>query len=488
MAVQKTISTTTDSITITFYNFSSQTYNRYVSYEIDGSYHGMATLAAGATSVTYSFEYLLPNTTYTISADLLGSSGSIIASYGPYNVTTDAEISYPTGDSGSVGTSNVTSNRITVNLKSITSRNYDRTVFFDWYNTSSGSSGSSSLILGAYQTSLSRDMINLTADTQYRFRILALNPDGTTNYNSGYFYATTWADTDNATPSYSVSGNKISMSLSGITSRNYSRWARFQVGDTIKAVLLSAYATSASCDFTDLQFNTKYDIKFSVRNNDGGSQGDGGTRTFFYTTSATTENPNYTLSFAQSSTYNSISATVTLSEKQSFDVTCTLYLDDARSLDATISAGSLSRTRTWTSDIDSATIYKITLKDNIRNLSWSVNRRTKNNFAWSPSVSSGKEFNIKAGDSNGSTKGSWNDFTKQLSKKCDDYSLAGTYSFTTAVKGNQFKASMFNQAVNAINGLVDMKSGDCKTTMRKVSAGDKIMADDINQLAACLNE
>ena len=53
------------------------------------------------------------------------------------------------------------------------------------------------------------------------------------------------------------------------------------------------------------------------------------------------------------------------SEKQSFDVTCTVYLDNARSLDATISAGSLSRTRTWTSDINSATIYKITLEDKI---------------------------------------------------------------------------------------------------------------------------
>lgn len=482
MAVQKTISTTTDSITITFYNFSSQTYNRYVSYYIDGSYHGMATLASGKTSVTYSFEYLSPSTTYTISAELSGSSGSILASYGPYNITTDAEISYPTGDSGSVGTSNITSNRITVNLKSITSRNYDRTVYFDWYNTSSGSSGSPSLILGAYETSLSRDMINLTANTQYRFRIRALNPDGTTNYNSGYFYETTWADTDNATPSYTVSGNKISMSLSGITSRSYSRWARFQVGTTIKAVLLSAYATSASCDFTDLQFNTQYDIKFSIRNNDGGSQGDGGTRTFFSTASVTTENPNYTLSFAQSSTYNSISATVTLSEKQSFDVTCTVYLDDARSLDATISAGSLSRTRTWTSNIEPATIYKITLEDNIRNLSWNKRRRTKNNFSWSTDVSVGKQFNILATD--------WNKFTSQLSAKATDYDV--TYNPATVAKGDKLTAEKYNNIAATINKIVtaekEKKLGDCTTTVSTVKAGDRVMADSINQLASCLNE
>lgn len=482
MAVQKNISTTTDSITITFYNFSSQTYDRYVTYEIDGSYDGIATLAAGTTSVTYSFEELLPNTTYTISADLLGSSGSIIASYGPYNVTTDAEISYPTGDYGTVSTSNITSNRITVNLTYITSRDYDRTVFFDWYNTSNGSSGSSSLILGAYETSLSRDMINLTADTQYRFEIRALNPDRTINYNSGYFYETTWADIDNATPSYSVSGNKISMSLSGITSRHYSRWARFQVGDTIKAVSLSAYATSASCDFTDLQFNTQYDIKFSIRNNDGGSQGDGGTRTFFSTASATTENPNYTLSFAQSSTYNSISATVTLSEKQSFDVTCTVYLDNARSLDATISAGSLSRTRTWTSNIDSATIYKITLEDNIRNLSWNKRYRTKNNFSWSTDVSAGKQFNILATD--------WNKFTSQLSTKATDYDV--TYNPATVAKGDKLTAEKYNNIAATINNIVnaetEKKLGNCTTTVSTVKAGDRVMADAINQLASCLNE
>lgn len=391
MAVQKTITTTTDSITITFYNFTSQTYNRYVSYYINGNYDGMLTLASGKTSVTYSFEYLSPGTTYTISAELSGSSGNIIASYGPYYITTDAEISYPTGDYGSCSTSDITFNSITVNLSYITQRDYDRTVFFYWYNTSTGTKGSSSLMLSAYSTSLSRVMSGLTSGVRYRFYVKVLNPDGTTNYESDYFYATT-ADT------------------------------------------------------------------------------------------------NYTLSLTTSATSNSVSVTVTLNVIKSYDVDCTVYLDDERALEAVISAGSLSRTITWTTNIIPATFYKITLKDNIRNLSWDTNRRTKNNFVWIPSVSSGAQFNIKAGNSDGSTSGSWNDFTKQLSKKCDDYSLAGTYSFTTAVKGNQFKASMFNQAVNAINGLVDMNSGDCKTKMSKVSSGDKIMAADINQLAACLNE
>lgn len=421
------------------------------------------------------------------------SDGTTDGTYsgGSCSFTTDAEISYPTGDSGSYSTSNITYDSITVNLTSITSRDYSRTVYFDWYNTSSGNSGSPSLTLSSYTTSISRVMSGLSAGTQYRFRIRVINPDGTTNYNSGYFYATTKSYSTSDSASYSTSDitlDSITVNLTSITSRDYSRTVYFDWYNTSSgnsgspSLTLNAGETSLSRVMPGLASGTQYRFKIRVLNPDGTINYESG---YFY---ATTADINYSLSLTTSATSSSISATVTLDAVQSYDIDCTVYLDDTRALEAVISAGSLSRKRTWTTDIVPATFYKITLKDNIRNLSWSANRRTKNNFAWSPSVSSGTEFNIKAGNSDGSTSGSWNDFTKQLSKKCNDYSLAGTYSFTTAVKGNQFKASMFNQAVDAINGLVDMSSGDCKTTMSKVSAGDEIMAADINQLAACLNE
>lgn len=291
-------------------------------------------------------------------------------------------------------------------------------------------------------------------------------------------------DSATATVTTTVTQNSVTITISGMSSPTKTRYWQFKTykndtsGTFVKTTTdsNSAGITSISHTITGLTSNTAYYtiIKYGPNTD------------YAYTLNTTayyqTININYTLSFAQSSTYNSISATVTLSKKQSFDVTCTVYLDDARSLDATISAGSLSRTRTWTSNIEPATIYKITLEDNIRNLSWNKRYRTKNNFYWSTDVSAGKQFNILATD--------WNKFTSQLSTKATDYDV--TYNPATVAKGDKLTAEKYNNIAATINKIVtaekEKKLGDCTTNVSTVKAGDQVMAADINQLAACLNE
>lgn len=56
------------------------------------------------------------------------------------------------------------------------------------------------------------------------------------------------------------------------------------------------------------------------------------------------------------------------------------------------------------------------------------------------------------------------------------------YSFTKAYKGNNFKATMYNQAVNAITG---MGYGDYLYT---VSKGEAIWASELNNLVDAINE
>ena len=293
-------------------------------------------------------------------------------------------------------------------------------------------------------------------------------------------------DSATATVITTVTQNSVTITISGMSSPTKTRYWQFKTykndthGTFVKTTTdsNSAGITSISHTITGLTSNTAYYtiIKYGPSTDYAYTLN----TTAYYQT--TTTNTNYTLAFSQSSTYNSISATVTLSEKQSFDVTCTVYLDNARSLDATISAGSLSRTRTWTSNIDSATIYKITLEDNIRNLSWNKRYRTKNNFSWSTDVSAGKQFNILATD--------WNKFTSQLSAKAMDYDV--TYNPATVAKGDKLTAEKYNNIAATINKIVtaekEKKLGNCTTTISTVKAGDRVMADAINQLASCLNE
>jgi hypothetical protein len=127
-------------------------------------------------------------TTYTDPA-----TGTTYSTYngGSCYVFTDEEISYEPVDYGISSIGTITNTSIWVNLDYITSRDYDRTVYFHWYNTNTGTSGSPSKILSAGETSLSREAINLISGTEYRFYITVVNPDGTETYRSSYMYATT---------------------------------------------------------------------------------------------------------------------------------------------------------------------------------------------------------------------------------------------------------------------------------------------------------
>lgn len=245
-------------------------------------------------------------------------------------------------------------------------------------------------------------------------------------------------------------------------------------------------STSHSITFTGLEPGTTYyaECRYGPDLDKLRTWADGGSTSGTYSggsTSFTTDEDisyDYTLSLSTSATSDSISAMVMVDNYQSYDIKCVFRLDGARELDATISAYSLSRTRTWTSGITPGTRYTITLVDQLRGLTFSSVRRTKNNFSWSTNIVSGGPFNIKASD--------WNDFTSQLSSKASYYGI--TYNPAMVSKGDKLTAEKFNNIVATINKLVDGDCGDCLTRMSYVSAGDAVTADMINKLAKCLNE
>ena len=95
-------------------------------------------------------------------------------------------------------------------------------------------------------------------------------------------------------------------------------------------------------------------------------------------------------------------------------------------------------------------------------------------FSWTGGKKvKGRAFNLTASD--------WNALTSNINlvRKSHGYS---NYSFTKAYKGNNFKATMYNQAVNAITG---MGYGDYLYT---VSKGEAVWASELNNLVDAINE
>lgn len=379
---------------------------------------------------------------------------------------------------GSVSCS-VTSSSVTISISNMSSPSNTRYFKFQTYTSSGSLVKTTTTSVSSGTTSLTHTISGLSSGTTYYTEITYGPESNKYAYSlpdANYTTNSTYASSDSATVTYTASYTTITINVTGITSRNYSRTVRCVKGNTRYENTLSAYATSTSFTFTGLEAGTSYYFEVGIRNPDD-------TRTFYQKVNSdgyvSTLSYDHTLSFTTSATATSVSATVALtSGVAGYDVDCTFYLDGARALDATISAGSLSRTRTWTTSIEPATAYKITLTDKLRDKSWDITRRTKNNFAWSTDVSQGAEFILLASD--------WNEYTSQLKAKASYYGKS--YSPATVSTGEALTATKVNNIAAVINWMVDNDCSDCTTKVGSVSAGDAVTAAKINLLATCLNQ
>lgn len=409
---------------------------------------------------------------HVCSGDGSSSCGSDSSCSG-YGVTCDTD---GVTTNGTVSTS-VTSSSVTISITGMSSNTKTRYFLFTTYTSSGTQVSATTKSVSAGTTSLTHTITGLSSGTSY-YTTIKYGPDTSYKYSLGTAtYTTTiaYAD-DSAVITYTATPTTITIYVSSITSRSYERTVRCVKGNTRYENTLAAYATSTSFKFTDLEPETSYYFEIGIRAPDD-------TRTFYAKVAGdgyvSTTAYNHTLSLTTSATATSISATVTLtSGVAEYDIDLTLYLDGARALEADIAAGSISRTRTWTTDITPATGYTIKLVDKLRSKEWETKRRTKNNFAWSTTIAQGEEFNILASD--------WNEYTSQLKAKASYYGK--DYSPATVNKGDKLTAEKMNNIAAVVNWLVTKNKGDCTTKLAGVSAGDTITASKIKAMATCLNE
>ncbi len=101
------------------------------------------------------------------------------------------------------------------------------------------------------------------------------------------------------------------------------------------------------------------------------------------------------------------------------------------------------------------------------------NKTRPSNFAWSYAKTSGGDFNVHATEWNGLTS-RINDFRA--------YKSVGTIGFTSAVIGNNFTASIFNESRNGISGMSPPTPPPSTH-----SSGEDVYADYLNGLVSALN-
>lgn len=94
------------------------------------------------------------------------------------------------------------------------------------------------------------------------------------------------------------------------------------------------------------------------------------------------------------------------------------------------------------------------------------------NWSWTYAKSSGVAFNLTASE--------WNSFTSRINS-FRDYKNMSAYSFTSAVSGSAFTASMFNEARSAIAGM------NTSGLTSSVSSGSVVYASYLNNLRDVLN-
>lgn len=93
-------------------------------------------------------------------------------------------------------------------------------------------------------------------------------------------------------------------------------------------------------------------------------------------------------------------------------------------------------------------------------------------FQWDTPKQAGRTFNLTAAE--------WNKFTVAINQARSEKGLA-QIPFTQAVKGNKVTASIFNEAVNALNSMISTGVPVC-------SSGDTIYASYLNDLVTKLNQ
>lgn len=95
------------------------------------------------------------------------------------------------------------------------------------------------------------------------------------------------------------------------------------------------------------------------------------------------------------------------------------------------------------------------------------------NFVWSNTKTSGSSFNLMASE--------WTQLQQNINK-VRVYKKLSEYGFTGVNSGSAFTALLYNQVVDAIQGI----SG-AGTSLSKVSAGDPVSASKLNALVSAIN-
>ena len=416
---------------------------------------------------------------YTIDLYVLHTHSASPPSNDPSILQTSTTITvWPSEEKIIMKVSEITPTSVSVRLTASSSRDYyDRT--YAIYKDSSFV-GTITIPKGSFSGNVELEVTSgITPGVLYTYTASYI----TNSYSTGsatmvYKTSVPYAATDSGSYSYTAGFTNVKLELTYITARDYERcvyyyWENTSTGASGKSFkLLDPGDTSSYRDMPNLSKGTQYKFRIYVENPDYVITYDTG---YFY---VTTLDYNYTIALRSFATSSTIGVTITLNSAQAYDTSFILTLDGGRSTTATIPAGSITKTYTWISSITPATAYTIGVADTLRDKSYSLSKRTKNNFSWSTPVVSGAVFDLKASD--------WNEFTSQLASKAAYYGVS--YNPATVNKGDTLTAEKFNNIAAVINKLVDGQKGDCVTKVSSVSKGDPVRANTLQKIRDCLNE
>ena len=488
MATLSLVSNTYTSIKCQVTGISSQNTSRTFKWFLDGvEKYSNENVSGSTTSSTYNFTGLTAGESYTIKFTYKtnASGKQTFSESGTYSTK-----SYSTNDTATV-TITPSYETISYTIKPNESRDYTR-----YIDISPGtySSGGSTVISSGSTTRRTLEYSGYSEDTTRNVTIQITNPDDVVTFKQ------TSSVTTLKHASATVTGpTSVTIDIAGMSDHSSVRYWQFKTYEVSSGSLVgtttqttSATTSTESLSHTDINFlqpSTTYrtDIRYGTNTNYSYS---------IASVTYTTESLPYTLSLSTSSTYDSVTLTAKIDQAQSTDVPVHFYIKEESAstwrkiTTKSISAGNLTESCKFSTDITPATVYycyiydpttKLTIPDNTDGY---YKRRTKNNFEWagSSNIDSGKTFNIIAGSKdNNDWDGSWNDFTSQLKAKEKYFTTTDNRTFTTATKGGNFTAAMFNQAAAAINNI------EGKTVIDTVKTGDVVYASVLKDLVTYLN-